>query len=219
MTSIGTLVLEVPDLAAATEFYDAAFDLGPRLELRASDAPSSGFRGFTLSLLASQPSNVDALFASALQAGASTLKPLKKNLWGYGGVVQAPDGAIWKMATSKRKDTGAATKAIDDLVLLLGVGDVPASKRFYLDRGLEVARSFGRRYVEFAAPPSAGAKLALYGRRALAKDAGVPEEGGGAHRIVLRGGSEPFSDPDGFGWEPAASADAGAAGVAQAANA
>jgi hypothetical protein len=33
-----------------------------------------------------------------------------------------------------------------------------------------VARSFGRKYVQFA---TAHVKLALYGRRALAKDAGV----------------------------------------------
>jgi hypothetical protein len=35
-----------------------------------------------------------------------------------------------------------------------------------------VAKSFGRKYVEFATP-SNPIKLALYGRRALAKDAGV----------------------------------------------
>jgi hypothetical protein len=39
---------------------------------------------------------------------------------------------------------------LDEIVLLLGAADVAASKRFYLDRGLEVARSFGRKYVEFA---------------------------------------------------------------------
>jgi hypothetical protein len=49
---------------------------------------------------------------------------------------------------------------------------VAASKRSYGDRGLAVANSFGRKYVEFATPSSA-VKLALYGGRALAKDAGV----------------------------------------------
>ena len=47
-----------------------------------------------------------------------------------------------------------------------------------------MARSFGRKYVEFAAPAS-HVKLALYGRRALAKDAGVSPEGTGSHRIVI----------------------------------
>ena len=50
------------------------------------------------------------------------------------------------------------------MVLLLGVADVAASKRFYIDRGLAVAKSFGRKYVEFATP-SSPVNLALYGRR------------------------------------------------------
>ena len=91
---------------------------------------------------------------------------------GPGGVVQALDGTIWKVATSAKKNTGPASREVDQIVLLLGAGDVAASKRFYVDRGLAVARSFGRKYVEFAGP-STHVKLALYGRRALAKDAGV----------------------------------------------
>ncbi len=88
------------------------------------------------------------------------------------------------------------------MVLLLGVPDVAASQRFYIDRGLSVARSFGRKYVEFAAPSST-VKLALYGRRALAKDAGVPPEGTESHRIVIAGEVAPFTDPDGFVWDTA----------------
>jgi hypothetical protein len=84
-------------------------------------------------------------------------------------------------------------------VLLLGVADVIASKRFYVDRGLAVKRSFGRKYVEFAAPAS-HVKLALYERRALAKDAGVSPEGTGSHRIVIGSDAGPFTDPDGFAW-------------------
>ena len=94
--------------------------------------------------------------------------------------VCAPDGTIWKIATSSKKDTGPATRQIDDIVLLLGVADVIASKRFYVDHGLAVARSFGRKYVEFATP-SSPVKLALYGRLALAKDAGISPDG---HRIA-----------------------------------
>ena len=63
--------------------------------------------------------------------------------------MQAPDGTIWKVATSTKKDSAPATRAFDQLVLLLGVSDVAASKRFYVDQGLAVARSFGRKYVEF----------------------------------------------------------------------
>ena len=200
MTSIESVTLEVPDPADANAFYSAAFGLGTKVGLRASEAPTTGFRGFTLSLLVSQPATVDGLIGAALDAGATPLKPAKKGFWGYGGVVRAPDGTIWKVATSSKKNSGRASRQIDQVVRLLGVADVAASKRFYVDRGLEVARSFGRKYVQFATAP---VKLALYGRRALAKDAGVPVEGDGSHRVVLVGDAGRFTDPDGFGWEPA----------------
>lgn len=87
-------------------------------------------------------------------------------------------------------------------MLLLGVADVAASKRFYVSRGLTVRKSFGRVYAEFAA--SGPITLGLYRRRALAKDAGVPPEGSGSHRIVVGGSVEPFVDPDGFAWETSA---------------
>jgi len=200
MTSIECLTLEVPDPTAANAFYAAAFGLDNQVALRASDAPTSGFRGFTLSLVVAQPATVDGLMGSALEAGATPLKPAKKGFWGYGGVIQAPDGTIWKVATSSKKDTHPASRQIDEIVLLLGVADVAASKRFYVDRGLEVARSFGRKYVQFATAP---VKLALYGRRALAKDAGVSPDGTGSHRIVIGSDGGSYTDPDGFAWEPA----------------
>lgn len=201
-TAIESVTLEVPDPTAAGAFYAAAFGLDTQLRLRASEAPTTGFRGFTLSLVVSQPATVDGLIGTALEAGATPLKPVKKSLWGYGGVVRAPDGTIWKVATSSKKDTGSATRQVDEIVLLLGVDDIAASKRFYVDHGLEVARSFARKYVEFEAA-SAQVKLALYGRRALAKDAGVSEDGSGSHRIAIESGAGPFTDPDGFAWEAA----------------
>ncbi|MBN6033992.1 glyoxalase [Amycolatopsis sp. 195334CR] len=198
MTTIDHLTLDVPDVAAARQFYATAFDLDEsRLRLREGAPPSTGFRGYTLSITVSQPSTVDSFVRSALAAGATTLKPAEKSLWGYGAVVRAPDGAIWKVATSAKKDTGPATRQIDDLVLLLGAEDVSASKRFYAEHGLPVAKSFGRMYVEFESGKAV--KLGLYRRRALAKAAGVPADGSGAHRITIGGGS--FTDPDGFSWE------------------
>jgi catechol 2,3-dioxygenase-like lactoylglutathione lyase family enzyme len=202
MTSIDCVTLEATDPATAGAFYRAAFGVDGQVAVRASEAPTTGFRGFTLSLLVSQPATVDALVGAALDAGATALKPVKKSLWGYGGVVRTPDGTIWKIATSAKKNTGPATREIDDVVLLLGVDDVAASKQFYVDRGLEVAKSFGKKYVEFAATPSTRVKLALYARKALAKDAGVEPDGTGSHRIVIRGNAGSFTDPDGFAWEP-----------------
>lgn len=202
MTSITGVTLDVPDPATAECFY-AALGVSDHVAVRASEAPTTGFRGYTLSLVVSQPSIVDTFLGAALDAGATSLKPAKKGFWGYGGVVQAPDGAIWKVATSSKKDTGPATQQFDDIVLLLGVADVKASKQFYVDRGLAVAKSYGSKYVEFDTP-STHVKLALYGRRALAKDAGVSSDGTGSHRIVISSDARPFADRDGFEWEGAA---------------
>ncbi|KUL53001.1 MULTISPECIES: glyoxalase [unclassified Streptomyces] len=203
MDIIESVTLTVTDPDAARRFYTAAFGLDTQIRLRASDADTTGFRGFTLSLTVSRPADVDGLIAGALAAGATPLKPAAKSLWGYGGVVQAPDGTIWKVATTEKKDTGPATGRIDEIVLLLGVADIAASKRFYVERGLTVAKSFSRVYVEFDAGASP-VKLALYRRRALAKDAGVAPEGTGSHRVVIGGGAAAFTDPDGFEWEAAA---------------
>ncbi len=125
MTAIESVTLEVPDPGGASAFYSASFDLGHQVAVRASEAGTTGFRGFTLSLVVSQPATVDELMGAALDAGATALKPAKKGFWGYGGVVRAPDGTIWKVATSAKKNTGPATRHVDDIVLLLGVADVP----------------------------------------------------------------------------------------------
>ncbi len=87
-------------------------------------------------------------------------------------------------------------------MLLLGVADVKASKQFYVDRGMAVAKSFGSKYVEFDTAGSP-VKLALYSRPAAAKDAGVEPDGTGSHRIVIGSDAGPFTDPDGFMWEAA----------------
>lgn len=201
MNSFESVTLEVSDPTAAEAFY-AAFGIADRVNVRASEEPSAGFRGFALSLVASQPGNVDALIGAALDAGATTLKPAAKSFWGYGGVVQAPDGTICKVASSKKKDSAPAAREFDQIALLLGVADVKASKRLYAARGLAVGKSFGGKYAEFDTP-SSSVTLALYPRHALAKDLGVDQESTGSHGLVLVGGSEPFTDPDGFTWEAA----------------
>ena len=200
LTSIDSIVLDVPDVASAERFYAAAFGAIPQLGFRQrADAatPTSGFRGYTISLIVSQPSTVNSLVDSAVAAGATTLKPVQKSLWGHGGVVQAPDGAIWKVATSAKKDTHPANRDIDQIVLLLAAADVKASKGFYVDHGLKVGKSFGA-YAEFDLPTSP-VRLGLYGRKALAKDAGVSPDGGGDHHLAIVAGVG-FTDPDGFEW-------------------
>jgi predicted lactoylglutathione lyase len=202
--SLTSVTLEVADPEAAHRFY-TAFGVDTHIRLRASTAQSSGFRGFTLALTVSRPAAVDSFLGAAVDAGATVLKPAAKSMWGYGGVVQAPDGTIWKVATSAKKDTGPAAHEIDEIILLLGVEDVKASKQFYVGRGLTVARSFGGKYAEFASGESSPVKLALYKRRGLAKDLGVPADGLGSHCLVLGGTAGSFTDPDGFAWETATS--------------
>ena len=177
--AIESLTLEVADSATSQAFYQPAFDVDTQVRARAADAPSNGFRGFTISLVVGQPSTVDSLLETALNAGAESVKPAQRGMWGYGAIVKDADGVIWKLATSAKKEKGPATRKIDDLVLLIGAADMGASKRFYVEHGLTVKRSFLGRYVEFDAPPG-GIKLALYpGRAGLAKDAGVPPDGDG----------------------------------------
>ncbi|MER8041638.1 glyoxalase [Streptomyces sp. NPDC094032] len=198
--SLSSVTLEVADLDAAHRFY-SAFGVDTRIRLRASETPTEGFRGFALALTVSGPATVDAFVDAAVSAGATVLKPAAKSLWGYGGVFRAPDGTIWKVATSAKKDNGPATREIDEMVLLIGVDDVKATKEFYVGRGLTVAKSFGGKYAEFAAPASSPVKLALYKHRGLAKELGVPADGSGSHRIVLGGTGSAFADLDGFVWE------------------
>jgi uncharacterized glyoxalase superfamily protein PhnB len=199
MTTIDSVTLEAADPAAAADFYSTAFELGSRLRFRESDAPTSGFRGYTLSLVTSQPANVDALVEAALGAGATAVTPVAKSMWGYGGIIQAPDGALWNLATSAKKDSAPASRDFDFMVLLLAAEDVGASKRFYKERGLETGKSFGS-YVEFDLG-SSPVGLGLYTRKALAKSAGVDPQGSGSHRIAINSATGPFTDPDGFEWE------------------
>lgn len=200
---IDSITVEVDDVEAARRFY-AGLPVTDQLRVRQATGPSSGFRGFTLSLIASQPSAVDRVVATAVDSGANVIKPVAKSFWGYGGVFTAPDGTIWKVATSNKKNTDTDGGRVDELVILLGVSDVAATKEFYVRHGSAVAKSFGRKYVEFASN-AASVKLGLYGRRALAKDAGVDPDGDGSHRLIITSAAGPFTDPDGFVWErPAA---------------
>ena len=202
MTTINSISLASKDPDASQHFIKEAFEaarstLSTGVGTHLSDESSSGFRGFTLSLVVPGPSDVRALVESALASGAKAIKEPTKSLWGFGAVVSAPDGTIWKIASSKKKDDGP-TGRVDEIVLLLGVADVAATKALYTEKGLTVAKSYGSKYVEFETGPSP-VKLALYKRKALAKDAGVDEAGTGSHRLVILADTA-FTDPDGFEW-------------------
>jgi uncharacterized glyoxalase superfamily protein PhnB len=201
MAVIERLVIEADDASAAEAFYKEAFDLGDTIQVRGSSSPTTGFRGFAVSLVVAQPSTVDSLFGSAVAAGATATKQPSRSFWGYGAAVQAPDGTVWTLASSSKKESGPATRAVDDVVLLLGVEDVKASKQFYVDRGLAVVKSYGGKYAELETGDRV--KLALSPRKVAAKNAGVALEGSGSHRLVVVGDLGRLTDPDAFSWETA----------------
>ncbi|MFK3679004.1 glyoxalase [Microbacterium sp. NPDC090218] len=195
MVSLEVITIETSDPTAG-RFYEESLGLGERVRVQASAEPTSGFRGFLVGLVLRQPADVDELIDRAAEAGAVAVKPATKSLWGYGGVLQAPDGTIVTLASSK-KNTGPATTDIEDVVLQLGVEDVVASKQFYVERGFDVGKSYGRKYVEFHTRPIS---FTLNRRGDLAKTAGVPAGGTGSHRLLIGGEGEAFTDPDGYVW-------------------
>lgn len=203
MISINHVVLEASDADAATAFYRDALKLDDRVQVRRTDQPTSGFRGYTLGLDAADAASVDRLLSAAIAAGAETIKSGKKQFWGgYSGVIRTPDGAVVKVATSDNNQTDMTTNSIARVVLLLGVTHVGKTKDFYTEAGLPVAKAFGSKYVEFE-PACGPVTLALYKRSALAKEFGVSSEGSGAHRMALGSNGAALTDPDGFVWEAA----------------
>ncbi|MFB4273432.1 hypothetical protein [Nonomuraea sp. GTA35] len=73
-----------------------------------------------MSLVVSQPSTVDSLFDTAVQGGATILKPPTKSFWGYGGVLRDPYGTIWKIASSAKKDAGVSIEGTGSHRLIIG---------------------------------------------------------------------------------------------------
>lgn len=201
MTTITSLTLGSTDPAATTAVC-TALGVTDRIRAAGDPEPSEGFRGYSISLVAQGPSNVDALLAAAVDAGATVLQPAAKSFWGYGAIAQSADGAIWKIATSAKKDEGTGGAAFEDLVLLLGVEDVKASKAFYVSHGFQAGRSFGGKYAEFPASGE-GITLALYPRKAAAKEVRVDPAGSGSHRLVVGTDAAAFTDPDGYVFQTA----------------
>src|SRR5690606_9854133 len=155
----------VPDVQAAHGFYTSAFspaaaDHGQYVsfdmhgagrialygtEALAADAgtppATSGFRGYIVSCIVSQPSEGETLLDAAVRGGAKELKPAKKGFFGgFSAVYQSPDGAIWKLAAPTKKDTGPAADLPQptEIGALLGVAKPKESKVFYEALGMTV---------------------------------------------------------------------------------
>jgi predicted lactoylglutathione lyase len=210
--ALDAITLGVPDVPAARDFYAAAFsptitDHGQYVDVDlhgtghiglygteslASDAQAeatapSGFRGYVLSTIVDQPSEVEALLDAAARGGAKVLQPAKKMLFaGFSAVYQAPDGAIWKLAAATRKNTGPAAQppVPTETIAFLGVADLKASKSFYETLGMTVDRDYGTKFVDFQVRPGT-CRLGLMPRKALAKDAGIDQEGSGSRAVVF----------------------------------
>lgn len=72
---------------------DLAADVGVAAE------PSSGFRGVTLAMNFASEAEVDAAFADALAAGATSVKvPIATPWGGHSGYFADPDGHFWELA-------------------------------------------------------------------------------------------------------------------------
>ena len=95
MTTIESVTIEVSDPTAAAAFYTAAFDLSELVGVRATEAPTTGFRGFTMSLVVSQPSTVDSLIGTALD---------RIVIGSEVGAFTDPDGFAWETASVQVRD-------------------------------------------------------------------------------------------------------------------
>ncbi|GIH97043.1 VOC family protein [Planobispora siamensis] len=209
--SLDTIALGVPQVEAAHAFYTAAFsppitgdeqsagiDLHGtgRLLLRRIDAlaaetgtdpAASGFRGCVLSCVVNQPGEVEALLDAATANGATVVRPARKRLFGeFTAVYRAPDGAVWKLAAAGGKDTGPLRTPVKPVesAIYLGVARPKASKVFYEALGMSADHDYGDKFVDFTVAGGVH-RLGLLPRKALAKDAGVEEDGHGFPAVVL----------------------------------
>lgn len=120
--SLDVLNLGVAEIASARTFYEAVVAPGTTeqgqsvaldmhgtgqvtlsetegLGQSAGDPPfSTGFRGYVVSYILTQPAEVEAILNAAVRAGATLLKPAKGGFFGgFSASFQAPDGSVWKV--------------------------------------------------------------------------------------------------------------------------
>ena len=120
---ISMITLGVQDLASAVRFYEEGLGF-PRMESEpgvafftlngtwlglygrdalAEDATvpakGEGFEGFTLAHNVNSETEVDAVIAQAIEAGATLVKKPQKVFWGgYSGYFRDLDGHLWEVA-------------------------------------------------------------------------------------------------------------------------
>lgn len=209
--SLDIAILGTSDAPAAHEFYRTVLSPGAqdygsfvRLDLHGAgdlglcssgtlaeeagiDDGGTGFRGYIVSYVLDQPSEVGAVVEAARTAGAAVLKPAKKAMFGsFSGVFQAPDGSLWKVASERKRDSAAPSDPPrpNETGIILGVADPRASRDFYSALGMSVDRAYGSKYIDFTPAPGTS-RLCLMQRKDLAKDVGVGADGSGFGSLVL----------------------------------
>ncbi|MFJ4767654.1 VOC family protein [Streptomyces uncialis] len=211
--SVDLITIGVPQVEGASAFYSSAFSatataaddgrtagfdlngtgrLGvQQIEVLAAEsganAATSGFRGYVLSSIVSQPAEVRALLDTAAAQGATVVKPAKKEMFGeFAAVYRSPDGAVWKLAAASKKDTDTVPDPPrpTETAVYLGVAKPKTSKVFYEALGMSVDRDYGDKFIDFTIADGV-CRLGLLPRKALAKDAGVDENGDGFSALVL----------------------------------
>lgn len=208
--TLDAVALGVPQAEAARDFYASAFsadrvDSGTaavdlhgtgrlafyQIEALAAEVgvspATSGFRGYVLGSIVSQPGDVKALLQSAEDAGAAVVKPAKKQLFGeFTASYQAPDGAVWKLAASSKKDTSpvAEPPKPTESAIYLGAASPKSSKAFYEALGMSAEHDYGDKFVDFHIT-AGNLRIGLLPRKDLAKDVGVDERGDGFAAVVL----------------------------------
>lgn len=209
--SLDFIMLGVPETGAARTFYRSVFATDPaateetvtfdahgtgrfalqpqdKLAAAAGFPPStSGYRGYVVTYIVSQPTEVEMVMKAAIEAGAEVLKSTKKALFGsFAGVFRAPDGAIWKVTSATNKDTSPAGKPPrpSETTIILGVEKPKSSKAFYQALGMTVDRDYGNKYIDFTPTPGVS-RLCLMERGVLARDVRVDKAGSGFSQMIL----------------------------------
>ena len=113
--------------------------------------------------------------------------------------MQAPDGTIWKVAASSKKNKRPGGPEFEHLVLLLGVEDVKASKEYYVTRGSEVGEEL-RRQVRRVRGPAPDIKLVSLQPRAARQGRRRRCRGNRVAPILVVSDAGDFTDPDGYVW-------------------
>src|SRR3954447_12871647 len=154
---------------------------------------SSGFRGFTLSYIVGEASEVDGMLARLVEAGGAIAKEPRFAFWGYSAHVADPSGHLWKIASPKRRPLLGRKRersgvpqpiAAQELALTIGVSDMKRAKQFYEDGLGNPTKKDYSKFVSFGGGHGAP-DLAMYKWDALADDAHVSPDGSGFRGFAM----------------------------------